>query len=109
MPEIVHIEVQVRPPSRRYQHGRTTKAAYMVEDDLVTLLNPLDGEPARDPDGKLYQHKVGPGTAGADGTARYLTKELWDAWRGNLPAGFSEGGGGGWRSGKLGYPKGGWR
>jgi hypothetical protein len=108
MPEIHHIIVQIRPANpKRNDPGQKTDAAYTVDGDTVTLVD-RQGVPVRDADGKLYQHKVAPGTADAESLAHVLTKEFRRALKGNAPRGFS-GGGGNSFGGPISYPRSGWR
>lgn len=77
MSEIKHITFEIRPPNHaRNYPGQYGRGCYKLDGDTVTLVNPDDGTPVRDDSGKLYQDKVGPGTADADALARMLSKQF---------------------------------
>jgi hypothetical protein len=110
MPSVFPITVEIQPPSRRYPAGKVAHGYFTFVDHVVAVTD-CDGYPVRDEHGKLYDRKMDPGAthADAESAARFLFKEFRLAVLGKGPPDGFSGGGGGWRSGQLDYPKGGWR
>ncbi len=79
MTKVHTVYVQLAAPGGQYQFGKVAEGAYVVEDGVV-ILTDRDGKPARDSDGKRYEHKLQDGE-NAKRTAGRLTRKLRDALR----------------------------
>ncbi len=79
MTKVETVFIQIEAPGSKYQYGKVAEGAYIVEDGVV-ILTDRNGKPARDSDGKRYEHKLQDGE-NPKRIAGRLTRKLRDALR----------------------------
>jgi hypothetical protein len=107
-PTIYFVEAIIKQPSPGCWAGQTSHGAFTLVNDTVTLCHPTTGDPVRDPQGKMFTHKLEPPTttlADAKEHAERLTRECRQALRGGRPRGFGGPGSAGGPKGPIVYPK----
>jgi hypothetical protein len=90
--EVFQVIVDIELPSPRCPQGRTALGYYVVEGDQLTMTCPK-GEPAFDAAGKLYTAQLAANDNPRTIAGR-LTKQLYNALRGDRPKGFGGSGSG---------------